>query len=356
MDSFTYQASDGALTSSNVAVAITINAMNDPPDAANQSIATTAGTPLPITLDATDIDLDPLLYTLGAPPAHGSLSGTAPNIIYTPAANYTGDDSFTFMVNDGQTDSDLATVSITVNAPAPNLTAISPTAAVAGDPSLTLIVTGTGFVAGSSVRWNGSDRPTTFINNTRLSVNIPAADLLAVGTASVTVSSPTPGGGTSAPQTFAVVANRLANGRFELDSNADTRPDSWTSSARFTRSTAAVHGGSYSGRHFATNNPTYNIQQLVSGLSGNTPYVFSGWTNIPATSDTFTYRLRILWRSAAGATLRNDTVKTYTAATGGAWDHAMASLVAPVGTASAYVRMEVTSLNATIYADDFTLR
>ena len=48
-------------------------------------------------------------------PAHGSLSGTAPNLTYTPAANYNGADSFTFKVNDGQADSAAATVSITVS-------------------------------------------------------------------------------------------------------------------------------------------------------------------------------------------------------------------------------------------------
>jgi hypothetical protein len=42
-------------------------------------------------------------------PAHGTLSGTAPNVTYTPAANYNGSDSFTFKVNDGALDSTPAT-------------------------------------------------------------------------------------------------------------------------------------------------------------------------------------------------------------------------------------------------------
>src|SRR5207244_2326145 len=48
-------------------------------------------------------------------PAHGILSGTAPNLTYTPAANYTGADSFTFTVNDGLIDSAPATVSLAIN-------------------------------------------------------------------------------------------------------------------------------------------------------------------------------------------------------------------------------------------------
>ena len=51
-----------------------------------------------------------------ARPAHGTLTGTAPNVTYTPAANYNGSDSFTFTVNDGTVDSNVATVSISVSA------------------------------------------------------------------------------------------------------------------------------------------------------------------------------------------------------------------------------------------------
>jgi hypothetical protein len=71
---------------------------------------------LPITLTGTDPNGDPLTYTVTTPPAHGTLGGTAPNLTYTPNANYNGPDSFAFKVNDGLADSAPATVSITVNA------------------------------------------------------------------------------------------------------------------------------------------------------------------------------------------------------------------------------------------------
>ncbi|MEN3360305.1 MAG: hypothetical protein V7637_4287, partial [Mycobacteriales bacterium] len=67
-----------------------------------------------ITLTGSDVDGDALTYAVGAGPAHGTLSGTAPNLTYTPAAGYSGPDSFTFTTNDGQASSDPATVSITV--------------------------------------------------------------------------------------------------------------------------------------------------------------------------------------------------------------------------------------------------
>jgi len=68
-----------------------------------------------ITLAGTDSDSDTLTYTVTANPSHGSLSGTAPNLTYTPTANYNGADGFAFKVNDGTVDSATATVSITVS-------------------------------------------------------------------------------------------------------------------------------------------------------------------------------------------------------------------------------------------------
>src|SRR5881628_1325195 len=69
-----------------------------------------------ITLSATDAEGSPLTYAIGTGPAHGTLSGPAPALTYTPAANYNGPDSFTYKANDGTVDSNLATVSITVTA------------------------------------------------------------------------------------------------------------------------------------------------------------------------------------------------------------------------------------------------
>lgn len=79
-------------------------------------------------LDVTDANSDPLTYTIVASPVHGTLSGTAPNLVYTPEANYFGSDSFTFKGNDGTSDSNTATVSITITSvnDAPVITFVGP--------------------------------------------------------------------------------------------------------------------------------------------------------------------------------------------------------------------------------------
>ncbi|MBS1226130.1 MAG: hypothetical protein H6R32_64 [Candidatus Aminicenantes bacterium] len=89
---------------------------NVPPVATNQSVTVLTGTPKAITLTATDANGDPLTYKVLSVPAHGDLSGTAPNLTYTPDDGYEGPDSFTFLANDGQIDGSAATVSITVSA------------------------------------------------------------------------------------------------------------------------------------------------------------------------------------------------------------------------------------------------
>lgn len=67
-----------------------------------------------LTLTGSDPDGDPLIYKLISVPANGTLTGTAPNLIYTPDFNYIGSDNFNFSVSDGDLESEIATVSIEV--------------------------------------------------------------------------------------------------------------------------------------------------------------------------------------------------------------------------------------------------
>ena len=63
---------------------------------------------------ATDIDGDTLQYVIVGAPAKGKLTGTAPNLTYTPNLNENGADTFTFKVNDGKADSNLAFVNVAI--------------------------------------------------------------------------------------------------------------------------------------------------------------------------------------------------------------------------------------------------
>jgi hypothetical protein len=69
-----------------------------------------------------------------------------------------------------------------------------PASVAPGGANFTLTVNGTGFVSGSVVDWNGSPRTTTFVSGSQVTATILSSDIATVGTASVTVVSPAPGG------------------------------------------------------------------------------------------------------------------------------------------------------------------
>ncbi len=87
---------------------------NQPPTAQNGSVTTAQDTSVAVQLTATDPESSALTYRVASQPSRGALSGTAPNLTYTPNAGFSGSDAFTFVANDGQADSNVATISITV--------------------------------------------------------------------------------------------------------------------------------------------------------------------------------------------------------------------------------------------------
>jgi hypothetical protein len=115
-DSFTFQISDGIRTSNTAIEIISIAAVNSAPVANAQTVTTTQGAAINITLSASDVDSPTLTYVVATSPTHGTLSGTAPNLTYTPDTSFTGTDSFIFHANDGALDSNNATVTVKVNA------------------------------------------------------------------------------------------------------------------------------------------------------------------------------------------------------------------------------------------------
>lgn len=91
-----------------------------------------------------------------------------------------------------------------VNNAIPIVSSINPISITAGSAGFTLTVNGSNFINGSTVRWNGADRVTTYVSATQLTTAIPASDVAKAGSAQVTVFNPLPGGGLSASQTFTI--------------------------------------------------------------------------------------------------------------------------------------------------------
>jgi hypothetical protein len=90
--------------------------INHPPIALGQSVTLLEDTATPITLSAFDQNDDQVTFTVLNGPAHGTLSGVEPTLIYHPAANFNGTDSFTVQANDGQATSAPGTIAITIQA------------------------------------------------------------------------------------------------------------------------------------------------------------------------------------------------------------------------------------------------
>jgi uncharacterized protein (TIGR03437 family) len=95
---------------------------------------------------------------------------------------------------------------VTAPNPVPTISSLSPGSATAGTAAFTLTVNGTGFLNGSVVNWNGTNRATTFVSATQLQAAITAADIATAGTGQVTVFNPAPGGGTSGASAFTIIA------------------------------------------------------------------------------------------------------------------------------------------------------
>ena len=119
-DSFTYRANDGTADSNVVTVAITVNAVNDAPDAIDDAATvaedSVANSIIVLANDSFAPDtLETLTITAVTNGANGTVAIAGTTATYTPNANYFGSDSFTYTISDGNGGTDTATVNVTVN-------------------------------------------------------------------------------------------------------------------------------------------------------------------------------------------------------------------------------------------------
>ncbi|MCC7573437.1 MAG: tandem-95 repeat protein, partial [Candidatus Methanofastidiosum sp.] len=119
-DSFTFKVNDGAVDSNVSTVSITVNAENDAPTASNDAYSTYDNTPLVVVAPGIlgndfDVEGDILSAILVDDVDYGTLILNANgSFTYTPNSDFQGPDSFAYKVNDGLLDSNIATVTITV--------------------------------------------------------------------------------------------------------------------------------------------------------------------------------------------------------------------------------------------------
>jgi hypothetical protein len=195
----------GGGTSGNLS--FTINAASAP---ALTSIAPTSategGAAFTFTLTGTGF-LSGATVNFGTSPAITPSSVTSTQIVATiPAADIATAGTVNVTVTNPAGGGTSNSQTFAVNNPAPTVTSLSPSSATAGGAAFTLTVNGTGFVSTSVVKFNGAAKTTTFVSATQLTAAITAADIATAGTATVTVTNPAPGGGTSGNLSFAINA------------------------------------------------------------------------------------------------------------------------------------------------------
>ena len=189
------------------AVSFTINATSAPTlSAAAPTSAIAGGAAFTLTLTGTG-------FVAGATVNFGSNSAITPSSVTStqivatiPAADIATAGTVNVTVTNPAGGGTSNAQTFTVNNPAPTATSLSPTSATAGGAAFTLTVNGTSFVSTSVVKFNGAAKTTTFVSATQLTAAITAADIATAGSATVTVTNPAPGGGTSGNLSFTINA------------------------------------------------------------------------------------------------------------------------------------------------------
>jgi hypothetical protein len=225
------------------------------PVALNKSVATAQDTAVTIGLSGTDSAGASLAFSVVSQPAHGTLSGAAPNLSYKPSAGYSGSDSFTFKVNNGQSDSLPATVSITITPPVP------PTPVTPGPSFVTSKVLGTlrndvtGWI-GMKFTVGASPLTVTALGRTFASGNssthlvelVKASDGNAVVNGSVSISMAGGKPGEFSYATLATPVTLLANTSYYLVSQETSGGDKWYS---YDSTVTTANVGTCNGRVFS---------------------------------------------------------------------------------------------------------
>jgi len=423
-----------AITAADIAAAgtISVTVVNPAPGGGNSNAQTfTVNNPVP-----SISSLSPAIASAGGAAFTLTVNGT--NFVSSSTVQWNGSSRTTTFVSSTQLTAAIAatdiatggTISVTVvnpspgggtsnaqtfttNNPTPALSSLSPPSVAAGSPAFTLTVTGSNFVSTSKVRWNGSDRTTTYVRSTQLGAAMLAADVAAIGSAQVTVFNPTPGGGTSNSQTFTIAATNpvptitslnpssaaAGGAAFTLTVNGTnfvtTSTVNWNGSSRTTtyvtttQVTAAITaadiasagtisvtvvspspgGGTSNAQAFSVNNPVPALSSLSPAIASAGGAAFTltvNGTNFVGTSvvmwngssrtTTFVNSTQLTASIAAAdiASVGTASVTIFNPAPGGGTSNAVTFTIAPAGTHLAEITSPVPGSTLTSTQVTFT--
>ncbi len=147
--------------------------------------------------------------------------------------------------------------------------------------------------------------------------------------------------------------NLLVNPGFELDSNADGKPDGWLASPGFIRlAWSGAPGGSYVGSLSSFNYASYYTNQAVTVTAGQA-YRFLGYVYVSADCDgVCTFRMLARWRDGADTVIGTDTIYTTMSGTD-SWYEMNKNLVAPPGATSVLMVPNVQNIYGGVLIDKF---
>ena len=182
------------------------------------------------------------------------------------------------------------------------ITTLAPASGTAGGAGFTLTVNGTGFLSDSVVRWNGSNRTTTYVSAVQLTASITAADIATAGSANVTVMhSVSKGAAVSAPVSFSIGAPAVQPVIVQLIS----------------ANTTGAEGAKPSYRSMVTRDGSYvafpsAAQDLIVGDTNNAVDVFMRSTCVTSACTPSTTLMSL---DSAGAPLPYGAVSNFTSIT-----------------------------------------
>lgn len=133
-----------------------------------------------------------------------TLSSTTIDVSLTPSLLATSGTLAVAAINPGPGGGASNAIAFTVVNPDVVISSVSPQTAIVGSGAVSITVDGVGFLPASTVLFNGTTLSSSYVNATRLTASIPANLLTNVADYPITVGSPPPGGGVSAPVTFRV--------------------------------------------------------------------------------------------------------------------------------------------------------